>query len=223
MRNFFSFKKSTHFLDELGMQNDLFFKIPVNTPIDEIEFAVIDTETSGLTKDAELISIGLVLVKQGEIKIDQTLAQNYNWETANDTALVHGELSQALKPEQEKQQLVEMLKFIGNKPLVGHQIAFDISVINKKVNEYFPRFKLKNNQLDTAKIWNRLNRGNNKELNNISLDYLCNQLNITIENRHTALGDAFMTTLVFVKLVERLKKRGIRTSKNLFKKSFGLF
>lgn len=44
-----------------------------------------------------------------------------------------------------------------------------------------------------------------------TLDALCRRFNIITKDRNTALGDAYLTALVFMKLVPALEKRGIST------------
>jgi len=200
-----------------GIEN-LSFNINKQTLINELSFIVLDTETSGLDKNAQLISLGLVELKNGEIEINKSMSQFYTWETSNGTSSIHGELSREISAEKEKEQLRELLFRIGNKPIVGHHIHFDISVLNKKIRTFFPNNKIKNQLLDTNDLWNRIN--NSSESN--SLDELCAKKGIIIENRHTALGDAYLTALVFMNILQKLKKRGVLCSRDLFKKRSGL-
>jgi len=44
---------------------------------------------------------------------------------------------------------------------------------------------------------------------------LCGVYNIPVENRHTALGDAYMTALLLQHILEGLKKRGVKTAGKL--------
>ena len=194
------------------------FKINKQILIKDQSFIILDTETSGLDKKAQLISLGIVELKNGEVEIKKSLSQSYNWLASNDTSIVHGELSRKISAEKEKEQLIELLHRIGNKPIVGHHIRFDISVLNKKIKTYFPTYKIKNKLLDTNDLWKRIT--NSSDTN--TLDELCKKLDIPIENRHTALGDAYLTAMIFMKLVEKFKKRGVLSVGELFKKRRGL-
>ena len=221
MKKIFSYFESKKTSKEEGFdgKQNLSFNIKKQTLIDEISFIVLDTETSGLDKNAQLISLGLVEIKNGEIEINKSLSQTYTWETPNDTSSIHGELSRYISAEKEKDQLVDLLFRIENKPIVGHHIHFDILVLNKKIRTYFPNHKIKNQLLDTNDLWNRLKMSTESN----SLDELCEKTGFTIENRHTALGDSYITALIFMKLVEMLKKRGLVSARELFKNRIGLF
>jgi DNA polymerase-3 subunit epsilon len=50
---------------------------------------------------------------------------------------------------------------------------------------------------------------------NYSLDVLCKRFDIVTKDRHTALGDAFLTALLFMKLIRLFEKKGIKTLKQL--------
>jgi DNA polymerase-3 subunit epsilon len=113
------------------------------------------------------------------------------------------------------------LSYIGNRVIVGHHINFDVMMINKMLDDlHLPR--LKNQTIDTAQLIKRIenplnayNLVNSKEL---SLDELSQKFDIITKQRHTAAGDAYITALVFIKLLELLKKREVRTLKDLLRR-----
>ena len=47
------------------------------------------------------------------------------------------------------------------------------------------------------------------------MDELCDQFKISKTDRHTALGDAYLTAQVFQKLIAKLKARGIKNTTEL--------
>ena len=49
------------------------------------------------------------------------------------------------------------------------------------------------------------------ESRNHSLDAIAERLGIEVEGRHTALGDSLVTAGVFLRMVNMLETRGIRT------------
>jgi len=103
-------------------------------------------------------------------------------------------------PEQEA--IEQFIEFIGNAVLVAHHAAFDIEMINvglKRMN--LP--KLKNKSIDTGILYKKLE---GKKDNHYNLDVLCETFNIPKHDRHTASGDAFITALLFLKIISKLKK-----------------
>ena len=110
------------------------------------------------------------------------------------------------------------LEFIRNDVLVAHHAAFDIGIINKTLNARLGK-KLLNKSVDTAHLAGRIEKGLNFNPNEIdselSLDKLCIRYNIQLEERHTAAGDALATAILFVKLIQLLKQRGVDKLKDI--------
>ena len=195
---------------------DLSFKISSET-VDQVEYVVLDCETTGLGKSDRLITIGAVTCTSHEIYLEKILDQRYPCSEVGSSSEIHGELS-SYEEEDEKELLRLFLHFLKNKIIVGHNIRFDVSKINQLVGEYF-NISLKNHVIDTAHLIKRLDPvyfertvGGNT---NLHLDDLCNKYDIPIENRHTALGDAYLTAQLLQKVLFRLKKRGVNQLKQL--------
>jgi len=187
------------------------FKSEQKTVLDDVIFVALDCETTGLSKNDEIITIGAIKCSNKEIWIDLLLDQTYPKKIIGKSAEIHGELGRSEKCETKK-LVEELVKFIGYHIIVGHNISFDIGMINRYLKKFYG-FQLKNQVLDTFNLAKRIdpirydrNVGGKSML---QLDYLCEEHNIEIENRHTALGDAYMTAQLLQKLLAKLKKRGI--------------
>ena len=80
-------------------------------------------------------------------------------------------------------------------------------------------FKIKNKIVDTLEIIKRLDpqRIERRVAGHdvLQLETLCQEYGISVENRHTALGDAYMTAQLFYHLVSQLEKRGITRLKEI--------
>ncbi len=196
--------------------------IDLKLPIRRKQFVVLDTETTGLEKEDNIVSIGAVLLENGQIDpsnvLDQTLPSIST--TKYEEAIAIHEII-GTDYSDRKEQIRGFLEYIKNCIIVGHHIQFDIQKVNQWIGEEYPGFSLKNKSIDTANLAKRIHReelerqvGGNHFL---GLDSLCALYDIPIENRHTSLGDAFITALLFLKLVNKLEKRGVKTVQDLMK------
>ncbi len=199
--------------------NSLDFSDCISKDVDETVFIVLDCETTGVKKSDQIITIGAVKVSVNSININNVLDLQFPNDKGSQESIVHGELKISGGQLEENRQ--KILDFIQNHPIIGHHIQFDISKLNQLFKVEYPSFKIKNKVIDTISLTFRLFR---EELNrstaqnkSLQLEKLCEKYNIPIENRHTALGDALMTALLFLKYKSLLKKRGIISTKNLIK------
>ena len=193
--------------------------------IDGIEFSVFDIETSGLNlKRDQILSIGAVRVFQNEIDTANILElylkhENYNTESVH----IHGILGSGRENKIDEAKAIErFVNYIGNSVLVGHNVEFDISMINRSLKK-LTGGKLKNKVLDTRKLYQRLTNAFNIPSKSLSLDSICDEFSISKSDRHMAAGDALITAILLVKLVNRLKKRGVNQIGELLRNTSTLF
>lgn len=101
--------------------------------------------------------------------------------------------------------------YAKNHVLVGHHVMFDINMINAALKRNgLP--KLKNKTLDTESLYIRtlLISTVVQKKERYSLDDLAKKYSISRKDRHTALGDAFITAIAFLRSVEKLKPKRIK-------------
>jgi DNA polymerase-3 subunit epsilon len=79
--------------------------------------------------------------------------------------------------------------------------------------------RLKNKVLDTSNLYKKtlLNSNVFKKKEHYSLDELAEKFDISKKDRHTALGDAYITAIAFLKIRSRLKGKGQLRIKDLLK------
>lgn len=183
------------------------FKHSTSQKISDTRFVVFDTETTGLQiKKDRILSIGTIAIVGETIKVSDQLEIYLEQELFNsETVKIHGLLkSGSIKKINETEAIKYFLDHIQNAVLVAHHAAFDISMINAALHRInLP--KLKNKVIDTGYLFkcSKLNMNNNSH---VSLDELSNRFNIPLHDRHTASGDAYITALLFLKLVSILKQ-----------------
>ena len=136
-----------------------------------------------------------------------------------ETVKIHGIIqNEKFKKLPELEALKKFLSYIQNAVLVAHHAGFDIKMINKAlVRNGLP--KLKNKVLDTAVLYKKTRISTNfiDRDKVYSLDEIAEAYNIELIDRHTASGDAYITALIFMKLLSRLSKGQDVTLKDIYK------
>lgn len=179
-----------------------------NPPISQVRFVAFDTETTGFNyANDRILSIGAVDILDDKINLKNAFEIFIEQDTFNTEAVsIHG----IRKDHQygkitENQAVIEFVQYIGNAILIGHHTGFDVKMINAAL-ERMELPHLMNKYLDTNDLF-RKTKIINPLLHNdrhYSLDDLCNELNITMHDRHNAAGDALLTALAFLKLKNKL-------------------
>ncbi|MCB0579203.1 MAG: 3'-5' exonuclease [Phaeodactylibacter sp.] len=186
------------------------------TPIEEACFVVFDTETTGLdAKKDRILSIGAVKVRNWQVDLSARLEcyvqQSYTPEGG--AIAVHGILP-GTNTSHALDEIEAVRRFVGychNSVLVGHHVAFDIAMVNQVLRGMIGQ-KLANKKLDTAALAARVSEKKDYEQpGTYGLDTLCRKYKIPMSDRHTAAGDAFITAVLLMKLLARLRKRGVKT------------
>tara|TARA_B100000929_G_scaffold282698_1_gene262968 strand:+ start:2359 stop:3030 length:672 start_codon:yes stop_codon:yes gene_type:complete len=189
--------------------------------ISEIRFVVFDTETTGFNiEDDRILSIGALRIERNSIEISDNFEVFLKQEKFNpETVQIHGIIrNEKFEKLSEINALKKFLYYIQNSVLVAHHAGFDIKMINEALKRHgLP--KLKNKVLDTSVLYK-----NTRILTNLidrdkvySLDEIAEVYNIDLTDRHTASGDAYITSLIFMKLLSRLKKNKDSTLKEIYK------
>jgi DNA polymerase-3 subunit epsilon len=110
--------------------------------------------------------------------------------------------------------LQQFLKYLGDGIIVGHHIGHDVETFNAGYERHFG-FRMPNPSLDTMALTLHLERdgafASLPPIQQFTLDSLCTLFDIVPHDRHTAAGDAFITALVFQRLL-RLAARHNRTT-----------
>ncbi len=164
-------------------------------------FVAFDCETTGLdVRKDRLLSIGAVRFTAERILVHQSIELMVHQTKVNDeTIKIHGILPSTTQEAElsEQEAVKELLEFIGNSPLVGHHIRFDVAMIDQALKR-MGLGKLKNRTYDTNLIFKQQHHYPLEQ--NISLDDLCAHFRLKAENRHTALGDAYLTAIIHQRL-----------------------
>lgn len=215
------FKNKTYTLPCFWTVYEALFNHKTPNELEQVCFVVLDTETTGFDYDRDrILCIGAVMLRNNtiavnkgmEIYIDQVY---YNKETAK----IHGILKKGnIKKIPELEAIKQLLAYLGNAVIVAHHAHFDICMINKALKRHgLP--KLKNMVLDTSNLYKRTLLKSNllEKKESYSLDELADKFDISKKDRHTAMGDAFITAIAFLKILSKLKNKEETTLNSLLK------
>jgi DNA polymerase-3 subunit epsilon len=169
-----------------------------------------------------IFSIGAVRITNYTFYIADSqsiLGKNQQLQTQNAVA-IHGLVQTDIKGQSEPESIAALFKFVGSDIIVGHHIAFDIAMLNK-LSRKNGGGDLKNNLLDTSYLARRLDHTTDPDSldrKEYTLDKLCSRFKVIPKARHTADGDAFITAIVFMKLIQKLYIKGVTSTGQLVRK-----
>lgn len=188
--------------------------------INQSKFVIFDCETSGLNPaEDRILSIGAVTILGKEIKVNHAFERYLEQDIFNrETVAIHGLLKDGNHTKHsEKEAIISFLEYIEGAILVGHHVNFDIACVNYALKRMgLP--KLKNKALDTGVLFKKSKHElyTDTYQKAYSLDDVCDELNILKKDRHTACGDAYLTAIVFFRLLGKLNKNKDMRLKDLF-------
>lgn len=182
-------------------------------PLTEVEFVAVDVETTGLAPGRHrLIEVGAVVIANGEIgasfkrlinperRIPQFITQ---FTGVTESMVARAAIAADVLPK--------LRAFIGNRPVVGHNIGFDLSFLNFEADRCGMGAAFPDEGIDTIALARRFVTG----LRRASLDRVATALHIPINQRHRALPDALLTAQVFALLLARAREEGCETLDDL--------
>ena len=184
-------------------------------------FVVLDTETTGFDYENDrILCIGALVLQNYRIPIQESLEIYIQQEHYNKaTAQIHGILKASiLDRPNELEGLQQFLDFLGDSIIVAHHTFFDITMINKALERNgLP--KLKNKCLDTAHLYKKtlLYSPLLVRKESYTLDELADKFDISKKDRHTAMGDAYITAIAFLTILNKLKEKKSFSLQQLFK------
>lgn len=181
-----------------------------------LDFTVFDTETTGLrpSHGDELISIGAVGVHGGEVTESRSFDEfiKPGMDIPKGSIRIHGITDDMVADKPGANVVVPRFRaFVGDTVLVAHNAAFDLTFLKLKEAETGARFD--HVVLDTLLISVFLDR----DTDDHSLETIAKRHGVTIENRHSAVGDAVATAQIFAAMLERLEARGVSTLDQLIR------
>lgn len=183
--------------------------IDLNQKVKEAVFVVLDTETTGLDiKKDEVISIGAYKIKNLELNFSDFFHIYFrvNLEKAGESIKVHGITFEELRKRgvDIKEGIQKFLEFLKGSVLVGYFLEFDLEMIKKLILRELNSRPLVYT-LDVIDLYPK------KDLQTLpKLEELLEEYEIPKTFFHNALEDAYMTSLLFLRLVYSFKDQKLK-------------
>jgi len=176
----------------------------------DLAFVVVDTETTGLKPDEgdEIVQIGAVRVAGGAVRDGET------FDTLVDpgrpippaSTRFHGLTDDSVADAPDiAAALADLREFAGDAVLVAQNAAFDMRFIRAGQRRAGVLFDMP--VLDTMLLSAYLHPGEGDH----TLDGLAARYGVSVEGRHTALGDALVTARVLCRMLPLLAASGVET------------
>ncbi|WP_051291224.1 exonuclease domain-containing protein [Fictibacillus gelatini] len=184
-------------------------KMGLNTPIEEVTFIILDTETTGFRPDLgdEIFSIAAARIKNGEITNRYSTFINPGKTIPESvqqlTGIQDGDVSHAPFLKDEIQSLLD---FIHHHIIVGYHIGHDLAFLNHFLWKTY-KTKLPQSSLEMRKVLESFLPGMSFPLLDDALRYF----SIECTNRHQAESDVFAMCELWQKIFAIIRKKNIQT------------
>ncbi|BBO71127.1 hypothetical protein DSCA_50570 [Desulfosarcina alkanivorans] len=206
-------------------------------PARQFSYTVVDIETTGLDmKRSRILSIGAFKLAAGQIHLGRMFDQLVNpGRSIPPTSItVHGIVPAMVTTAPGGPEVLDaFLHYLGRDILVAHNARFDLAFLNRLMQATHG-FPLQNLTIDTvplcgtlllpklfrpmprqAKLLGRGATNPALQQNRKSLEEIAHLLGIKVHQRHTAVGDALATAMIFQRALATLEHRGRGRLKDL--------
>ena len=160
---------------------------------------VLDVETTGLDHLREkIIEFAAVKLVNGEITEQYETLINPEQEIRYSSFQIHG-ISQEMVADAPTIDVVmpKILEFIGDYPIVGHNVIFDYNFLNRASRTLYDK-KVVNHRIDTQHMFREVF----PEEFSHGLEALMIRLNVEYSTRHRAMADTIGLAQAFPRLQE---------------------
>ncbi|GAB6071654.1 3'-5' exonuclease [Venenivibrio stagnispumantis] len=190
-----------------------------NLSIDEVSFAVIDIETTGLKPTTgEIIEVAAIKVEGGVItsKFSSLVKPDIQIIPPHITQLTGITTAMVIDKPKIEEIFDKYMDFIGDSIIVAHNASFDLSFLNLVNNRLYGK-NIQNPTICTLKLARRIF----PELQSKSLSNLAYHFNLSFQQRHRALSDAYATYEIFKRIIDILQDYKINKVLDIIKLANG--
>ena len=225
MSSFHLNKPNNNIIDEQSLKtipqkkptkDEILYKTYYLIPPKQGRYIVLDTETTGLNENSQIVELGCHEIINGKLTGGQfhiyirprTFMDNEVIKIHKITNTFYDDYYKGIY-EGDKQNLINFIKFVGNSLIFAHNAPFDMNAINKelkfwKLNEIsFKRFRC------TMRIFTEVIGKIDPSYYDkfVNLEKCCEFFKLKCEkdSYHNALFDSFMTARLIDKLYELIE------------------
>jgi len=214
-------------IDSLAYKNlTALENLNLSLPVRSFRYVVFDLETTGLdVYSDQIVSIGAYRVVNGRIRLDDVFSRliNPGGHIPPMSVKIHGIVPDMVANASTALDILkDFLNFINGDILVAHQARFDTHFLNRLMKQRYG-FNLQNIVFDTILMYQKIvfplhpyPYGIDLSAKQCSLDAIAKHYGIVIQQRHTALGDALATAMIFQRVIVKLEKEGNDKLRSLF-------
>ena len=190
---------------------DAHFRFMWDAPPDN-EWVALDCETTGLNvRTDEIISIAAVRIVGNRVMASERIEllvrpeRRVSAESVRVHRLREQDVAGGIAIEAA---LIQLMHFIGSRPLVGYYLEFDLAMINRALFPLLglrlpqPRHEVSGMYYDYK--FRQLPRHRQDGTIDLRFATLMNDLELPMREAHDALNDAIMAALAFIKLRQLL-------------------
>lgn len=162
-------------------------------------YAIVDLEATGTGSDAKIIQVGIVIVQDGQVV--QTYEQDVNphEDLTPQIQLLTGISNKRLRKAPDFGQVAEEIyRLIEDAVFVAHNVKFDGNLLAE--NLFFEGFDLHTPRVDTVELAQLFF----PTLEKYSLSHLAEDLELDLEQAHTAISDAMATAQLLFKIQAKI-------------------
>ena len=189
-----------------------------------LRYVIFDLETTGLSLNQDrVVSVAAYRVVDGRIALGDVFSSlvSPGRDIPSSAVKVHGIMPSMVDDAPSFAEVFEkFLGYLGTDILVGYRVGFDLHFLNIYMQQAHG-FPVQNLVLDAQSMCRRvcfpphLRSYAGRLKGNQDLDTVANHFGIEIPERHTALGDALATAMIFQRILIEIEKNGPGRLKNL--------